>query len=189
MRREARVLGHVVFGCVVFLALDVTEIGIRVHLSRDPARSEEALDWHTALGVYFKLSMTGAWMVRAKLGRRLLKWLPRASLVTSHPLGSCGIAEVQCSIQAVLPDVMQVTVNGGGRYCLDGVGSPRAIVLSFPMAFVGLRFAYAVGWDLRWVTATNPAVTLRGLNATPAVAIGERFGLVLNASTHAGYRL
>jgi hypothetical protein len=211
MRRATMVLllllGSAAFLSVCTHAIELTEVGIQVHLMHDPLLSDGDLRLGVGIGGYCKLAVADGWTMRAELGNPLEVFYPQFGLAVTYALGDRFAVEGQLRAQTDFRDLLYVSVNAGGRMLLAGSETSRLVLSSFPFALAGFR-----GWqsemsflataaanahlDYSWVAsehvilgqAIGVSLARLGPDAEMALPLGEIYGVMIDSITHAGYR-
>ena len=210
--RRATVVLLVLLGSVAFLsvctqAIELSEVGIQVHLMHDPLLSDGSLRLGVGIGGYCRLAVADGWTMRAELGNPLEILYPQFGLALTYAIDDRIAVEGQLRAQTDFRDLLYVSLNAGGRMLLAGSETSRLALSSFPFVLAGFR-----GWqggmsflatatanaylDYSWVAsehvilgqAIGVSLARLGPDAKMALPLGEIYGLIIDSITHAGYR-
>jgi hypothetical protein len=188
-------------------AVDLAEIGIKVHVTHDPLLSEGSLRLVVSLGGYCKLAVAEGWAMRVDLGTPLGLFLPQLGIGSTHSIGERIALEAQLWIQSNLMDSVFLTLTAGARAILVRSETSRLTLASFPFALVGF-FGWSGGgsyfpsaslnvyFDYSWMGSQNVVlgqtigltVVYLGPETEAALPLGELYGLRADSTTHAGFR-
>ena len=189
------------------LAIDVTEVGIQVHVMHDPVLSGGELRLAVAISGYCRLFVDGGWTMRAQIGSLLDLFLPQISLAMTHAMGDRWAVEAQLWAKSDLQDSLYVTLSAGGRVLLAGSETSQLMLSSFPVTLGGLYY-WPGEWsfmpgatlnaylDYAWTASEKlilgQTIGLSIAQLSPelpmAFPLDEAHGLVLDSMTRAGYR-
>ncbi len=210
MRQAVLVAAIVLVSCCSWVnvqAVNLVEMGIKVHVTHDPLLSEGSLRLVVSLGGYCKLAVADGWTMRAELGTPLGLFLPQLGLASTHSIGERIALEAQLWIQSDLMDSVFLTLSAGARAILVRSETSRLTLASFPFALVGFS-----GWsgdasffpsaslnayfDYSWMASENVVlgqtigltVVQLGPEVEMALPLGELYGLRMDSTTHAGFR-
>lgn len=187
-------------------AVDVTEIGVQIHVMQDPFLSDGELRLGVALGGYCRLVVSDEWTVHIQLGSPLDLWLPGVALAAAYAVGDRWTIEAQMGVQSDLADSVYLTLNLGARVALGGSETSRLMLSSFPISLSGLHYFNSGDWSFSLAPAVNAfldytwaasdrvnigqaiGLTLLHHGAAPRMAIplGGEHGLVFDSITHLG---
>jgi hypothetical protein len=188
-------------------AIDLGEIGLEIEVLPDPLRSDEGLQWGAALGAYCKVGIADGWTMRGEVTSPLFAFLPQFGLAATYAASARWAVEAQLTIQSTALGSLLFTLHGGGRVLVAGTGTSRLLFSSFPVALVGMHTSYGGfsvfpvaglnGYlDVSWLPSDHLivgqsvgfSIAKLGPDVEMLFPLGEIHGLVLSATTHAGYR-
>jgi len=193
--------------CASSVAAELAEIGIQVHLTHSPFRTESGLQLGVAVSGYCRVSVAEGWTMRAELSSPLASFMPQLGIATTHAVGERLAVEAQLLMQTDFQDTFFITLFGGGRARITGTTTSRVMVSTFPLTLAGFYSSYG-GFSLLPMLALNGYVDVTwwptdhwaigqavGVAALQRVTddemlfpLGERYGLRFATTTHVGYR-
>lgn len=210
MRRATMAFAAVLMVVVVSicaLPISVTEVGIQFQVTHDPLQSEDGAKLALGAGGYCKLSVATDWIMRFELGSPLQAFAPQLGLALTYAVGPRTALEGQLTAQTAFDGFIHLAFYAGVRGILSGSATSRMMLSSFPLAVVaygdtesGLSFAtsFSVNASLDVARAFSEHLVLGqaigisvirfGPAMDAAMPLGEDYGLMWSAITHAGYR-
>jgi hypothetical protein len=187
------------------LAVQVTELGIQVHIFHDPLLSGGELRLAAAVSGYCRLFMDDGWTVRAQIGSPIDLFLPQIGVATTHAVGANWAVEAQLWMQTDFLDSVYFTLNGGGRVRVAGSGTSRMTLSSFPISLAALYDSLGFLFvpsahlnayvDLSWAPSDHLvlgqtiglSIARLGSEYDAAFPLDGIYGLTIESVTRAGY--